>query len=184
MTARPVRLAIQGVALAAVAGLLALLIWDVTHENTATGFVNQIKAGDRPPAPPLALKPLEGGGRKVSLASYRGKVVVVNFWASWCRPCKAEAPRLQAASKRWARSGVVFIGVDANDFSSDGRRFLAKHGITYLNLEDGSGSSIGHWGVTGFPETFFIDREGRAVDHVPLEIKSDEIDAGIRKALS
>lgn len=174
----------QVLALAAVAGLLGLLIWDVSHKNDATGFVDRIAAGKRPATPPLSLKPLTGGANEVSLASYRGKVVVLNFWASWCVPCKAEAPRLEAASRKWAARGVVFLGVDANDFGSDGRHFVDKHGISYLNLEDGSGSSIGHWGVTGFPETFFIDREGRAVDHVAQEISADEIDDGIRKALS
>jgi cytochrome c biogenesis protein CcmG/thiol:disulfide interchange protein DsbE len=178
-----VKRAAQGLALAAVAGLLGLLTWDIAHKNAATGFTNKIAAGEDPAAPPLALRPLEGGP-KVSLASLRGKVVVVNFWASWCRPCKAEAPRLEAASRKWRGQGVVFLGIDANDFSSDGKRFVAKHGISYVNLVDGRGSSIGRWGVTGFPETFFIDRQGRAVEHVPLEIKAEEIDAGIRKALS
>jgi cytochrome c biogenesis protein CcmG/thiol:disulfide interchange protein DsbE len=181
---RPLKLAAQALALAAVAGLLGLLVWDVSHKNDATGFVDRIAAGKRPVTPPLSLKPLTGGSKEVSLAAYRGKVVVVNFWASWCGPCKAEAPRLEAASRKWAGRGVVFLGVDANDFGSDGRRFVERHDISYLNLEDGSGSSIGRWGVTGFPETFFIDREGRAVDHVAKEIAASQIEDGIRKALS
>jgi cytochrome c biogenesis protein CcmG, thiol:disulfide interchange protein DsbE len=181
---RRLKLAGQVLALAAVAGLLGLLIWDVSHKNDASGFVDRIAAGKRPVTPPLSLKPLTGGPHEVSLAAYRGKVVVLNFWASWCVPCKAEAPRLEAASRKWAGQGVVFLGVDANDFGSDGRRFVDKHGISYLNLEDGSGSSIGRWGVTGFPETFFIDREGRAVDHVAQEIDASEIEDGIRKAIS
>ncbi|HET7044643.1 MAG TPA: TlpA disulfide reductase family protein [Gaiellaceae bacterium] len=171
-------------ALALVAGLLALLVYRLSTQESAKGFVNKIAAGDDPAAPGFSLKPLSGDGGPVKLASFRGKAVVVNWWASWCQPCKKEAPLLQQAYRRWHGQGVVFLGVDANDVTSDGRSFVAKHGLGFTMLKDGSGSTLGHWGITGFPETFFIDRQGRAVDHIGLQIKSvDQIDAGIRKAL-
>jgi cytochrome c biogenesis protein CcmG/thiol:disulfide interchange protein DsbE len=171
-------------ALGLVAGLLALLVWKVVHQQSATGFVNRIAAGDKPLAPGFTLKRLDGPGGKVSLASLRGHPVVVNFWASWCDPCKAEAGRLESSYRAWGGKGVRFVGVDANDFTADGRRFAAKHGLSYLNLADGAGSTLGRWGVTGLPETFFVDAKGRAVAHVVGEISSSELAAGIEKARS
>lgn len=182
----PARLAKRvgtGIALALVAGLLALLVWDVAHKQAAQGFVDRIAAGDKPAAPGFTLKRLDGPGR-VSLASLRGHPVVVNFWASWCDPCKAEAGRLESAYRQWRGRGVRFLGVDANDFASDGRRFASRHGVTYTNLEDGQGSTLGRWGVTGFPETFFLDARGRVVAHVAGEIKAADLQTGIQKSLS
>ena len=176
-----IRRGLQAIALAAVAGLLGLLVWDLAHGDAGAGFVNQIRAGKKPEAPPLVLRPLDGAG-KLDLASLRGKAVVVNFWASWCNPCKQEAPRLESAWQRWRGAGVVVVGVDAQDVANDGRRFISKHRLTYRNLADGPGSSLGHWGVTGFPETFFIDREGRATGHVSGEISARELEDGIRAA--
>ncbi|HEY6015320.1 MAG TPA: TlpA disulfide reductase family protein [Gaiellaceae bacterium] len=181
--ARTLKRAGTVVALALVAGLLALLVWDVAHKQSAKGFTDKIAAGKKPAAPPFTLRKLNGPGR-VSLASLRGHAVVLNFWASWCAPCKAEAPRFETAWRQWRAKGVRFVGIDANDFASDGRRFARKYGITYLNLADGQGSTLGRWGVTGFPETFFIDAQGRVVAHVAGEITTAELQDGIGKAIS
>ncbi len=101
------------------------------------------------------------GGRTIRLEDLRGKVVFLNFWASWCPPCRAEAKTLEAAWQRYKDREVVFLGIDIQDTEQDARAFLKEFGITYLNARDESGKVAIEYGVCGIPETFFIDREGR-----------------------
>jgi cytochrome c biogenesis protein CcmG, thiol:disulfide interchange protein DsbE len=170
---RSLKLTGQAVALAAVAGLLGLLVWRLTHEPHAP------KIGG--PAPNFTLKRLEGSGT-LDLASLRGHPVVINFWASWCDPCKAEAAQLERAYQKYRPQGVVFIGVDYNDVSSDARTFIRHHGITYPNVADGSGMVGSRYGIAAVPETYFVDRQGRLVGtHVALTILADM--DGFRKGL-
>lgn len=111
------------------------------------------------PAPPFTLTLFDGS--VLSLEDLRGKVVFLNFWASWCPPCRAEARTLEAASRKYREQGVVFVGVNIQDKEESAREFLAEFGITYPNgLDRGSRIAIGY-GVWGLPETFFIDRDGR-----------------------
>jgi len=166
---------------AVVAGLLGLLIWKVVHQTK--GAAAELAQGKTPPAPHFDLGRLDVHG-KLSLASLRGKVVVLNFWASWCSPCKSEAPRLEAAWRRWRAQGVVVVGVDAQDFSGDARRFMRRYKLTYPNVHDGPGTVLPKYGVTGFPETYFVARSGKLVgERVQGEISRKRLAAGIQRAL-
>jgi cytochrome c biogenesis protein CcmG, thiol:disulfide interchange protein DsbE len=174
------KLVAQAAAVAVVAALLALLAWKVTQgESEVTA---ELARGGTPPAPEFTLERLDGKG-ELSLDSLRGKPVVLNFWASWCGPCKDEAPLLEQASKRWAGK-VAFVGIDVKDFRGDARDFLERYGVTYPNVYDGKGSTIGRYGVTGYPETYFIDAEGKVRYRIagPVE-DAEDVDDGIRRAL-
>ncbi len=110
-------------------------------------------------APSFTL-PLFGGGT-IRLEDLRGKVVFLNFWASWCPPCRAEARTLEAAWQRYKDRGIVFLGIDIQDTDQDARACIKEFGITYLNAWDASGKVAIEYGVWGIPETYFIDRKGR-----------------------
>jgi cytochrome c biogenesis protein CcmG/thiol:disulfide interchange protein DsbE len=173
---------LQALSVAAVAALLALLVWKVFHQDK--GVATQLAKGKRPAAPHFDLSRLDRAGR-LSLASLRGKVVVLNFWASWCDPCKSEAPRLEAAWRNFRRDGVVVVGVDAQDFSGDARNFIRRFELTYPNVHDGPGDVLPKYGVTGFPETYFVARDGRLVgERVQGEISVAKLTAGIKRALA
>ena len=90
----------------------------------------------------LVFDSLDGDG-EISLADYRGKALVLNFWASWCEPCKNEAPLLEETWQRYRNEGLVVIGIDAQDFRTDAQRFVERYGLTYLMAFDGHGSSLG-----------------------------------------
>jgi cytochrome c biogenesis protein CcmG, thiol:disulfide interchange protein DsbE len=165
----------QLVALACVAGLLALLVWQVTHQQHAPS-VGAV-------APSFTLHRLEGPGN-VSLAAYRGKPVVLNFWASWCQPCKSEAAVLERDWTSYRKHGVVFLGVDDKDFGSDARRFVAAHRLTFTMLQDGSGSVTGRYGVSQVPETYVVNRQGKIVAHLAGPLTVPAFAAEFRTALA
>ena len=177
MTAR-LKLAGQGVALALVVALLALLVWKLTHQQ------HSVPVGAQAPA--FTLHRLGGGG-SVSLASLRGKPVVLNFWASWCVPCKTEAKALEAAWGRYRGKGVVFLGVDFHDVTGDAERFVATHRLTFPMLEDGSGDVTGSFGISQAPETYVLDRQGRVVLHLAGPITdpafAGEFARGVQEAM-
>jgi cytochrome c biogenesis protein CcmG/thiol:disulfide interchange protein DsbE len=181
--ARRVKLILQAAAVLVVALLVALFGWRIADQEAGRGLDDELSAGKRPYPPQLVLDRLDGDG-DVSLASLRGKAVVINFWASWCLPCKDEAPLLQRAWERYRGDGLVVLGIDAQDFRTDARRFVERYGITYPIAYDGRGSSLGRFGVTAFPETWFVGRDGRLIgERVQGPVTAEQLEENIRLAL-
>ena len=175
------RLVAQGVAIGLVALLFVLLAWSLLHDEGGD-LSKQANRGDRPAAPDFTLERLDHDGA-LQLSSLRGKVVVLNAWASWCGPCKEEAPFLEQVWRSNRDRGVVVLGVDAKDFRADARRFADRFGLTFPLVYDGPGDAIGAYGITGFPETFVIDREGRVVRAFAGAVNGAEERAELRSAI-
>jgi peroxiredoxin len=111
-------------------------------------------------APDAELPRLLGSGTE-SISDYRGKWVLVNFWASWCPPCRDESPALQRFYERNRDRNFVVLGIDQRDLTEDGRRFVRENGITYPQLRDGEGERADPFGMTGLPENFLVDPSGK-----------------------
>jgi cytochrome c biogenesis protein CcmG/thiol:disulfide interchange protein DsbE len=128
----------------------------------AYGFLSS-RGGGRPQrgelAPGFTLALFDGS--EVTLADLRGKTVVLNFWASWCSPCRREAPALQRVWETYKDQGVVFVGLTYHDARGASLAFIKEYGITYPNGVDEKGQISHEYGVTAVPETYVIDREGR-----------------------
>src|ERR687893_1396726 len=146
--------------LVVLAGLLGLLAYGLVQTDPDRSVDRALAEGEREEAPELELPKLGGGGNG-SLADYRGKVVVLNFWASWCKPCKEESPLLQRWHRRMAEAGGTVLGVDMMDLTSRAERFIDDYGLTYPMLKDRDGDGMELFGVIAYPETFVIDRAGR-----------------------
>lgn len=145
-----------------VLALLGLLAYGLLQTGSDDGLDSALARGERPKAPAFALGRLEGGGRR-ALADYRGEVVVVNFWGSWCKPCRDESPLLERWHKRISARGATVLGVDAIDVTSDAQDFVEEFGLTYPMVKDTDEEVGRSYGITGYPETFVVDRRGRVV---------------------
>ena len=144
----------------AAAALVGLLAYGVFSKGDDRTLDDALASGKRPAAPTMAL-PLLGKKGHGSLADYKGKVVVLNVWASWCDPCREEMPLLQRLHENISVQGGVVLGVDTQDASGNALDFLKKTKATFPSLRDRDRSYGRELGVTGYPETFLMDRDGK-----------------------
>jgi cytochrome c biogenesis protein CcmG, thiol:disulfide interchange protein DsbE len=151
----------------------------------ATGLGRDPAAAASPlagrPAPAFQLEGLNGPA--VDLHELRGQVVVLNFWASWCAECRVEQPALEQTWQRFRDSGVVVVGVDFQDQTSDARRYLAETQTSYPVVYDRDSTTSLAYGLRGVPETFLIDQTGQVVDRVIGPVDEHRLAATIKALL-
>ncbi|MGH3103701.1 MAG: TlpA family protein disulfide reductase [Gaiellaceae bacterium] len=189
-------LALKAAGVTVVVAFLGLLAWATLAPGQGSGLVARIAAGERPQAPafdhevpwprleawPPGSSGLVANGR-LALHELRGKPVVLNFWASWCIPCRDEAPILNA-SARAHRGEVVFVGIDVRDLRADALAFLREFQVPYVAVRDREDESYDDYGLTGVPETYYLDARGRIVAHAPGAVSRQTLEQGIARALA
>jgi cytochrome c biogenesis protein CcmG, thiol:disulfide interchange protein DsbE len=165
------------------AALVGLLIYGVVARQDDTSLDSAVRAGKRPAAPgsTVALPRLGAQGTQ-TLASLRGRVVVLNFWASWCGPCEDEAPLLEKAQQQLARKGGTVLGVTYKDDASASSDFVRKYKLTYPSLRDSRLALAPKFGTNKLPETFVIDKRGQVVAMSRGQVDSGFLDKAIAAA--
>lgn len=173
-------------------GLLAVvLVIGLFSRGVDTRIDRAIATGQRTPAPDFTLPVLSGApglpsvGAPLRLADLRGRVVVLNIWASWCDSCRDEAPILEALWRRHRARGVVVLGINVRDLRDRAVDFQRTYGMTFPSVRDGNGDVMARYGATGVPETFIIDRAGRvaAVIRGQLTTRGPDNAGGLDTAL-
>ena len=177
-------------------GLVALLAYGLLARSPDTTIDDALAKAQPASAPGFSLDVLIADSRptnlpfaraaadnRVDLRELRGTPVVLNFWASWCIPCREEAPLLQRSWKRHAGEDVLLLGLNMQDVRADARAFLRTFKQTFPHVRDPTNATARTWGVTGIPETFFIRRDGRIVGHVIGVLTSQQLERGITDAI-
>lgn len=191
---RPVTLIVCMVLLAL---LMALLAYGVLAKAPDTSIDDNLARARPTPAKDFRLEVLQRGELGANLTrrlapaledgwlsrdELRGMPYVLNFWASWCAPCRQEAPTLEAEWRSARRQDVLFVGLDMQDTRSDARRFLSEFDVGYLNIRDPSDTTANRYGLTGIPETYFISPRGEIVGHVIGVVTAKQLRDGVSAA--
>ncbi len=196
MTRSPARRALRIAGVLAAVAFVALLAYGLTTKATNSTIDDALSRGESVPAPGFTLSSLAEGREAgdawakaasdgdVSLSELRGTPLVLNFWASWCDPCRAEAKVLEKAWKQQSGSDVLFLGLDAQDAREDARDFISQFGLTFPHVRDPGNDTQRAWGVTGLPETYFIAADGSVVGHVIGTVDDGQLRDGIAAARS
>jgi cytochrome c biogenesis protein CcmG, thiol:disulfide interchange protein DsbE len=149
---------------------------------TVANYRARVETEDRP-APDFELPSLQGDG-SITLSSFRGYVLVLNFWASWCGPCRLEAPGLRRASAKYRAQGVRFLGVDYRDDKAAARAFVKGFHLPYPSAFDPAGTLAYRYGLIGFPTTFIIDPGGTIGYRFVGYLQQDVLEAALDDVLS
>lgn len=192
----PIVPAISSVAVAAFIGLLA---YGVFTSGTSSAIDDRLNRAQATPAPDFKLALLQRGGlgriltpkfapaasdRWIALRELRGTPVVLNIWASWCVPCREEAPVLQRAWVAARPRGILFLGLNQQDVTDDAHAFLHNFKVDYPNIRDPSDDVPRRFGATGLPETYFLSATGNVVGHVIGVVTPSDLKAGTAAAVA
>ena len=174
------RISILVVGILFIVGLVGLLAWGLSNKSSITGLSGITRVDQ--PAPDFRLGLLGDG--EVTLSDQRGKVVVINFWASTCPPCRTEARDLETAWQAYQDKEVLFVGANIQDKSEPAKRFLDEFGVTYPNGLDAGGRISIDYGVVGIPVTFVVDGDGTVARRWVGEIDIDTLKGWIDELLA
>src|SRR3954454_448144 len=164
--------------------LAGLLVYGVANQGGDTTLDAAVRDGKRPAAPDQTRAlPRLGASGTSSLADYRGKVVVLNFWASWCTPCRQEAPLLSRFQSKLGNRGTV-LGVTYKDDAVDSLAFARKYGLRYPSLRDSKLELAPAYGTRALPETFVIDGRGRIVAVSRGQVTEQFLDNAVHEAVA